>query len=128
MVENYSHAAKRLRNDAKKLASDERFHNAGYLVGLAAECLAKEFLGKDGVKIDPESGFRCHFPGLKKKIREKAHGHNIRKFCPIMTEDFLRGWQIELRYEEDDNAVNVRNQWEKWQADVDSLFRAAGKI
>lgn len=128
MVENYSHAAKRLRNDAKKLASDQRFHNAGYLVGLAAECLIKESLGKDDEKIGPKSEFRCHFPKLKNEIRQKAHGLNTRKIHPILTENFLQGWKIELRYEEDDNAEKIRDQWKKWQADVDSLFRATGKI
>ncbi len=128
MVENYSHAANRLRHDAKKLASDGRFQNAGYLIGLAAECLVKRFLENDGVSIDKQSQFRCHFPNLGQKIMQHATGRNMSKLRRAMSENFLLGWQIELRYEENSDAVNARARWNNWQTDVNGLFRAAGKI
>lgn len=128
MGENYSHAASRLRHDAKKLASGGRFQNAGYLIGLAAECLVKEILENAAVTIDRQSDLRHHFPTLVKKITSKGHGRFMGALMSILQSNFLNNWQIELRYEENSDAANAQEQWRNWETDVDGLFRAAGKI
>jgi hypothetical protein len=63
--DSFPDAARRHRSDAKHLATNQRFQNAGHLIGFAAECFAKEILEGAGIKIDKPSGFKVHFPELQ---------------------------------------------------------------
>lgn len=126
MPDSYPHAARRLRSDARYLASNSRFQNAGHFIGLAAECLVKETL-QPHVKIDPASGLRVHFPTLMDRIRKKGHSRLMGKLLQILDgSDFLEDWNVELRYEQDIPVADAQARWEKWVKDVESLFRAAG--
>lgn len=125
MVESFGEAADRHRKDAKILAKIDRFQNAGHLIGLAAECLAKDILERGGKTID--RSLRVHFPELTERIRLAATGRLARKLQPVLISGFLDGWHVELRYEQDNLSPAARSQWKKWAHDVDGIFSQAGR-
>lgn len=127
MPVSFSDAALRHRSDAKHLASDSRFQNAGHLIGFAAECLVKCYLVKGGIQIDQHSGLRVHFPHLTQAIIRNGHGRLMKLLLPIVTtSSFLAGWTAELRYENALSAASAHVKWKQWIADVELLFKAAG--
>ena len=126
-AENFQEAAVRHRDDANRLAAGGRFQNAGHLIGLAAECLAKSLLQKNGVTIDKNSHFYTHFPKLAGKIRQFGAGPCMRVLAPIVAKpDFLSDWGIGTRYEGDLQENAARERFAAWRSDVDGLFKAAG--
>lgn len=127
MAESFPDAARRHRNDAKHLATNRRFQNAGHLLGFAAECLAKEILVGAGIPIDRSSGFREHFPTLGRKIQLNGRTRVMALLMPIVqVVTFLDGWQAECRYETDIPPQDAEARFKSWCADVDSLFKSAG--
>ena len=102
MTDCFPDAARRHRSDAKHLAADRRFQNAGHLLGFAAECLAKEILAGAGIRLDKSSGLREHFPKLGDQIRMNGHTRVMALLIPIIQRsNFLDGWNAECRYEAD---------------------------
>ena len=65
LMESFEHAAKRHFADAEDLAGRQRLDNAGYLIGLAAECAVKHAVRN--VAPNPP---RIHFPELTAGIRQ----------------------------------------------------------
>lgn len=127
-TEKFQDAAVRHHHDARRLAAGERFQNAGYLIGLAAECLVKGMLEKDDKLIDRGSEFRCHFPKLAQVIRQFiGQGPNMRVLAPIVARsDFLSGWNVGTRYAGDLAPAVAKHQFAAWQSDVSKLFLAVG--
>jgi hypothetical protein len=127
VAHSFSDAARRHRIDAKHLATDQRFQNAGHLIGFAAECLAKEILESAGIKIDKPSGFKVHFPELQNQIRLQGYARGMVVLAPIVRRStFLNGWTAGCRYEANILQPDAETRFNSWVADVDSLFRAAG--
>jgi hypothetical protein len=127
LADSFSDAARRHRNDAKRLAKDDRFQNAGHLLGFAAECLAKAILQGAGIVIDKPSGLKEHFPKLGDQIRQQGHGRAMAALLPIVAKRaFLSGWQAECRYEANMPRSDAETRFHSWRTDVDSLFNAAG--
>jgi hypothetical protein len=127
MPESFADAAPRHREDAKRLAIDSRFQNAGHLIGFAAECLVKSMLQSGGVTIDKPSGLRVHFPDLSQKIAIKGHSRLMGALLPVLNQtDFLELWRAELRYESDLAVLDAQTQWQRWVTQVDTLFYLAG--
>jgi hypothetical protein len=123
----FSDAARRHRSDAKHLAADRRFQNAGHLLGFAAECLAKEILERAGITLDKQSGFREHFPKLGNTIRINGRTRIMALLTPILQKStFLDGWEAECRYEANVLQTDAETRFSSWHTDVDSLFKAAG--
>lgn len=125
MANSFPDAALRHRIDAKHLATNRRFQNAGHLLGLAAECLAKKILEGAGITIDKPSGFREHFPKLGDRIRREGHTRVMALLTPIYRKSFLDGWKVECRYEADILTNEAEARFNSWHADVVSLFKAA---
>jgi hypothetical protein len=127
LADSFPDAARRHRSDAKHLAAHDRFQNAGHLLGFAAECLAKEVLQAAGIVIDKPSGLKEHFPKLGRQIQIMGRGRIMTLLLPIVTKSaFLGGWQAECRYEANMPQSDAETRYYSWQADVDSLFNAAG--
>jgi hypothetical protein len=127
VTDSFPNAARRHRSDAKHLATEQRFQNAGHLIGFAAECLAKELLEGAGIKIDKTSGFKVHFPDLQHRIRMQGYTRAMVLLAPIVGKPtFLDGWTADCRYEADILQLDAQTRFNSWVADVDSLFRAAG--
>ena len=127
-AENFQEAAVRHRDDANRLAAGERFQNAGHLIGVAAECLAKSVLQKAGITIDKDSPYYTHFPKLAEKIRQLGQGPAMHLLAPIVAkQDFLSGWGVGTRYDGNLPAPDAEAKYRVWRLDVDSLFNAAGQ-
>jgi hypothetical protein len=125
--DSFPDAARRHRSDAKHLATNQRFQNAGHLIGFAAECLVKEILEGAGIKIDKPSGFKVHFPELQKQVRLQGRTRAMVLLAPIVSRStFLGGWAAECRYENDILPSDGEVRFNSWVADVESLFKAAG--
>lgn len=128
MADSFPDAARRHWSDAKHLAANDRFQNAGHLLGFAAECLAKEVLAGAGIIIDKPSAQQwSHFPKLAEKIRMEGRTRVMALLLPIVAKQaFLDGWQVECRYEANIPRSDAETRYHSWQADVESLFNAAG--
>lgn len=127
MANSFPDAARRHRGDAKHLATNHRFQNAGHLLGFAAECLAKEILERAGIAIDKPSGLREHFPKLGRTIRTDGRTRVMALLAPIVLRSaFLDGWEAECRYEANILETDAETRFNSWLTDVDSLFNAAG--
>lgn len=127
MADCFPDAARRHRNDAKQLAADRRFQNAGHLLGFAAECLAKEILAGVGITLDKASGLREHFPELGNQIRRNGRTRVMALLTPIVRPStFLDGWTAECRYEANILQTDAETRFNAWHADVNSLFKGAG--
>jgi hypothetical protein len=129
MSDSFANAASRHRADAKHLAENRRFQNAGHLIGFAAECWVKATLQQQGIKIDRDSGLRVHFPKLVQVITTKGYGRGMLALQPIIeNENFLQSWRAELRYEDDIEAQTAEQRWQAWITDVEQLFNNAGIV
>ena len=127
MTDCFPDAARRHRSDAKHLALDRRFQNAGHLLGFAAECLAKEILAGAGITLDKTSGLREHFPQLGNQICMNGRTRVMALLMPIVrASTFLDGWKAECRYEANIFQADAETRFNAWHADVDALFKAAG--
>lgn len=127
-TENFQDAAVRHHHDAKRLAAVGRFQNAGHLIGLAAECLVKSLLERDGKTIDKKSGLRCHFPQLAQVIGQfVGQGPNMRLLAPVVARsEFLAGWGVDTRYAAELPPEAAEQRFAAWRSDVSTLFLAAG--
>ena len=127
MAEDFGSAALHHRHDARRLAGIERFQNAGYMIGLAAECLAKSLLVAAGIPIGNRDAFRRHFPRLAEQLRVDGRTSSMRLLAPIVArQDFLHDWDIEARYDPDLPPETAQQRFETWEANVGALFNAAG--
>lgn len=128
MADSFTGSAGRHRSDARHLAADRRFQNAGHLIGFAAECLVKEVLRNAGVSIGRDSPFRRHFPGLGKEIVNDARTRAIMPLQPVIEGggQFLGGWNVNHRYEASLAEADAESRYLKWQTDVETLFVAVG--
>ena len=125
VTDHFREAAGRHRHDARYLATEKRYQNAGHLLGFAAECLTKGILESVGIKIDKHSGFRAHFPELAVKVRLNGRTRVMSLLTPILNDRFLRDWRANCRYEGDLSVDDAKARYGAWHADVDSLFKAA---
>jgi len=128
VADSFPDAARRHRSDAKHLATDGRFQNAGHLLGFAAECLAKEVLERANIITDrPSAQQWSHFPKLAAKIRLDGRTRIMVLLAPIVAKPtFLDGWRAEYRYEADIMQSDAETRYNSWRVDVDFLFNAAG--
>ena len=127
MADTFDDAAHRHRVDAKHLAGDQRFQNAGHLIGFAAECLVKSMLEQAGQTINKKTHLAVHFPQLTQMIQEHAQGRLAVSLTAILQNSaFLQSWHAEGRYEANMPTEDSKARFAGWQSDVASLFMAAG--
>ncbi len=111
MPENYGAAALRHYADAKLLASNERYDNAGHLIGFAAECSIKHVFQPSG------SGRYKHLPQLLNAFPRLVQGRDPRKKAMYAISPLLRtafnDWDVSLRYQDDGIDKNTYEKWEQ---------------
>lgn len=115
MPEAYAVAASRHFADAERLARDQRYDNAGHLVGFAAECALKH--AYDITEPD-EASPRVHLPDLAAAIRRRVRSRNprqqaLRSLLGQTQNGFFSDWQVSARYG-DDGTVS-RAMYERWE-------------
>lgn len=127
MSEFFLASARRLRNDAQSLADADRFQTAGHLIGLSAECTAKAVLERVGISIDAQTGYRAHFPDLGHRLRVLGRTrHMYPLLLVIRSSEFLQGWSVESRYDDDQLEPHARSAYQLWADQADRLHRLAG--
>lgn len=121
MPENYGAAALRHYTDAKLLASNERYDNAGHLVGFAAECSIKDVFQLSG------SGRFLHLPKLLDAVMRQVQGRNPRhegmRVILTLLQTAFNDWDVSLRYHDD--GID-KGTYEKWEQLARRALSAAG--
>lgn len=128
MSEKYDEAALRHSEDAKILASKQRFDNAGHLIGFAAECAIKF-----AVNLPDEDRYN-HLPkiaGLAKKALKKICGRNETPLLNLLNQtinstqnQFFDDWRVDHRYSA--SGMVTREMYMKWNILADRTLLAAG--
>jgi hypothetical protein len=124
-------AAARHFRDAKILADAGCFDNAGYHLGLSAECALKAAMEAVGIRVDQievdgRDPYFTHFPRLK---RNPAHyaGRLSQSIATMLGRaNFLQNWEINMRYAHD-HAINKRTV-DQWLAQVHEFNNQCGGI
>jgi len=100
MNEKYDQAALRHYADAERLASAQRYDNAGHLIGFAAECAIKHaFAMTESADASP----RLHLPDLAnavlKRIKSKSPREvPLRDLLAKSRTGFFHDWRVSARY------------------------------
>jgi hypothetical protein len=122
----YNEAALRHYTDAERLAADERFDNAGHLIGFSAECAIKYAFAM--TEVDDESP-RVHLPILVNRVLKKIKNKNPRE-VPLLhvlmeTRDgFFHDWRVAARYDAD--GCIDKPTYRKWERLAKRALGAAG--
>jgi hypothetical protein len=126
----YSESARRHLGAADRLIVGDRSGRAeaGYLYGLAAECVLKKLVGQSGLAhrhsaVDQDDPFRAHFPRLKTLLRDAAHGKHAREWRRYVEDDsFMRAWDIDMRYAP---SGEICQDWiDRWQEQARDIVNA----
>lgn len=125
MTEDYRQAALRHYRDADFLAGDERYDNAGHLIGFAAECAIKSVFFTD-VSVTNELKF--HLPHLAHIALKKISSRNpsqdpLRNLLKATSSGFFDDWQVSSRYRADGHVC--RDTYAKWKGLAERALGAA---
>ena len=123
VAERYEDAALRHFNDARFLATDCRWDDAGHLIGFAAECSVKHIVQTQTKKPVPH----YHFPDLTQRIRTLGGRNalnNVRKALsrygqPTAFDD----WDVAMRYAATGSVTC--SQYSAWQQAAGRVMAAA---
>lgn len=102
------------------LQNDNRFNNAGYHYGFAAECAVKRCLLNVGVR-ENDNAIWTHFPDLRNIALLSIHTRNaapLRKM--LKRSNFMQFWDTKMRYASD-GAIDGKRA-EKWRSDADEVI------
>lgn len=117
---NMEQAATRHYNDGKKLLDANRFDNAGYHFGFAAECATKFLLLRSGVRADDEAIW-AHFQALRSLALIAVNGRGDTSLLKILSRaSFMQEWDIKMRYS--NNGEISQDRAKKWCADADEVL------
>lgn len=124
MPENYHDAALRHFHDSERLAGEQRFDNAGHLIGFAAECALKHHFGITASQNTPKT----HLPDLAAAMRRRfsARDPNQAAMYSLLNNigpGYFSGWSVNDRYGEDDTISEVR--YNRWREQARRTFGAA---
>lgn len=105
---NMQAAAHRHYADGCKLFDDNRFDNAGYHFGLAAECAIKKKLLDCGV-LEGDEAIWKHWPTLKTLALAAISGRQAAPTRALLTHaNFMQYWDIVMRYAQNGSVDNDR--------------------
>lgn len=121
MEESYAESALRHSVDADRLACNQQFDGAGYLIGYAVECAIKHAIREARQTTGAQHG---HLPDLIGKAMKVLQGRRPVAIFKLLNErTLMRGWQIELRYA--GNGAVAKGQFENWRLDANRVLGAA---
>jgi hypothetical protein len=119
-MEQYKDAALRHFEDALILKNENKFDNAGHLVGFAAECAIKHAISTLG---NSQSSPHGHFPDFL-NIARKHIKQRTPLFEFLRTPDLLSGWTVERRYYANGNTNEA--ELTAWVAQTKRLIGVVG--
>jgi hypothetical protein len=99
----------------------DQLDSAGYLIGYAVECAIKSaILATRPTAQAPH----VHLPKLVEGAKKALQGRRPTSMSQVLGRaDFMRGWEIDLRYER--NGAVDAGQFERWRADANRALAAA---
>ncbi|MFA7243390.1 MAG: hypothetical protein WC091_25055 [Sulfuricellaceae bacterium] len=113
-------AALRHFSDGRKLHDDNRFDNAGYHYGFAAECALKHCLRNVGVRDDDDAIWK-HFPTLRDIARLSIKTRSAAPLRKVLERSsFMQFWDTKMRYATD-GAIDAKRA-EKWRSDANEVI------
>lgn len=125
-------AAQRHYKDAAFLQKHERYNNAGYHYGLAAECALKAvfiMLGERNITSEAATDaiYFDHFPALKGKASLFLAGRLSQTLAATLARgSFMAEWHITLRYAKDH--CITKDRCEHWERDANEFLTACARI
>jgi hypothetical protein len=121
-MDHYEQASLRHFVDAETLAQHQRWGGASHLVGFAAECALKLRI-KSLSSAGPHP--KGHFPEFIEVAKKHLNGHQHRAIRSLISSpDFMRGWNVHLRYSDD--ASVGKDDFERWQANAKRVMAVVG--
>ena len=126
MLEAYGEAAKRHYADAKVLAAEQRYDNAGHLVGFAAECALKHALDlHEPQKENP----RLHLPQIVDVMLKRLSSRNprtamLRTLLLQGQTTFFQDYNVSDRYSA--NGTVTSAMYAQWESLAKRTLGAAG--
>jgi hypothetical protein len=141
MALNLAKAAMRHRRCAENLAGNGEGAEAGYLIGLAAECALKHYLQEIGFPLVRRVRARrrnrrasqgpdplyLHFPELTAELLAQGQGIVTgRILARLRNPSWLQGWRVRMRYEHQVSSPATIAVYHRWHAQTDSLFQEVG--
>ncbi len=81
----------------------QRRAEAGYLLGLSAECSVKALLLAMGLRPLGDAQRRddpifAHYPELRTMLRDQVKGRRGQELLPFIADNFLANWDVAMRY------------------------------
>ena len=121
MPESYSDSALRHSAGADRLAAHDQLDGAGYLIGYAVECAIKSAIMATRPTAQAP---HVHLPKLIEGAKKALQGRRLTSMSQVLGQrDFMRGWEISLRYE--GNGAVHADQFNRWRADANRVLAAA---
>lgn len=134
-----SAAARHLRC-AIQLAKQREQAEACYLIGLAAECAVKKHLTDTGFPLvrhkrkikDKPKALRgdplyLHFPALATELLVQGQGIIASRILSrVGNPAFMKGWDVRMRYKNQQSTPAVAQKFLVWRQQVDDLFTEVG--
>jgi len=133
-------AASRHLRCAIYLASTKEEAEASYLIGLAAECAVKKHLVEIGFPLllkkrkskksgltDRKDPLYIHFPELAAELLAQGNGIVAgRILARVGNPTFMSGWNVRMRYQEQNSTPLIAKRFTMWRSQVDELFAEVG--
>lgn len=130
-------AAARHRRCAERLAASNEQAEAGYLIGLAAECALKWHLTEIGMPLrrararrgrpTPIDPMYLHFPDLTEKVLTQGSGILAARVSALLSAgNFFNGWTVKMRYRDAVSGPNAVRTFTLWHQQAADIFRETG--
>lgn len=117
---NMRDSAERHYVDACSLLASQRFDNAGYHFGFAAECAIKQKMLNLGLFTD-EDAFWRHFPEMKAKAALAISGRRALSTKSLLNRaSFMQHWDTDMRYSQ--NSSITQKKAESWKIDANDAI------
>ena len=124
-------AASRHYRCAEALSKQAEQAEAGYLMGLAAECAIKHHLQAINFFTRRRRGARdpmyVHFPELAELVLSQANGLITGRLLTRLSDaSTMQGWSVKMRYREEKSTREITKRYERWRQQTEDIFREAG--
>lgn len=131
-----ANAALRHKRCAMRLAARQEQAQAGYLIGLAAECALKYHMQGVGFvlirarrrnrKTTPDPLF-LHFPDLQAEFLSQGQGILGASVARLLADPQLfNGWTVKMRYRDEKSSPAIVRRYERWLEQTDRIFAEVG--
>lgn len=125
--QSYPDSARRTYAAAVHLRAAADFDTAGHLFGVAAECAVKAALERANITVDRASGFREHFPKLRRSVLMAGQTRHMHSLLAVLAQRPapLNEYVIDTRYSQ---ASIDKVRCATWQNDAQSIMNCCGFV